>query len=78
MCLLSSPQLSTGQRATFYGRHRLHHTGNIENNYLVDMQKDLVIKTERGEFIITNKKLINKAIKCISHDVDSQQLKEGK
>ena len=42
------------------------------------MQKGLVIKTERGEFIITNKKLINKAIKSISHDVDSQQLKKGK
>ncbi|AGN86508.1 hypothetical protein H650_15615 [Enterobacter sp. R4-368] len=42
------------------------------------MQKGLVIKTERGVFIITNKKLINKAIKSISHDVDSQQLKEGK
>ncbi len=78
MCLLLSPQLSTGQRATFHRRHRLHHPGNIENRYLVDMKKGLVIKIERGEFIITNKKLINKAIKSISHDVDSQQLKEGK
>lgn len=50
---------------------------DILDNYLKDMQTGFMIRTNSGEFMIRDKKLIKKITKDVARHVDGELLKLG-
>lgn len=57
--------------------NRVRECNNILDTHLKDMQTGFMIRTNSGEFMIRNKKLIKKITKDVARHVDGELLKLG-
>lgn len=56
---------------------RVRECNDILDTHLKDMQTGFMIRTNRGEFMIRDKKLIKKITKDVARHVDGELLKLG-
>lgn len=56
---------------------RVHECTEILDTHLKDMQTGFMVRTNRGEFMIRDKKLIKKITKDVARHVDGELLKLG-
>lgn len=56
---------------------RVKECNDILDSHLKDMQTGFMIRTNRGEFMIRDKKLIKKITKYVARHVDGELLKLG-
>ncbi|MDK9375826.1 hypothetical protein QQF54_21020 [Lelliottia sp. V106_10] len=56
---------------------RVHECNEILDSHLKDMQTGFMIRTNCGEFMIRDKKLIKKITKDVARHVDGELLKLG-
>lgn len=57
--------------------NRVRECNDILNTHLKDMQMGFMIRTNRGEFMIRDKKLIKNITKDVARHVDGELLKLG-